>query len=74
MQINHIIQFQELLSITINHGYYYNNRCNDFIFEVENEIITNVIVIINMIYGNENYIMKLYYMIYLNIFNLGLFR
>jgi hypothetical protein len=37
MQINHIIQFQELLSISINHGYYYNNRCNDFSFEVESE-------------------------------------
>jgi hypothetical protein len=42
MQINHIIQFQELLSITINHGYYYNNRCNDFIFEVENETMHTI--------------------------------
>ena len=42
MQINHIIQFQELLSITINHGYYYNNRCNDFIFEVENETMQTI--------------------------------
>jgi len=37
MQINHTIQFQELLSITINHGYYYRNRCSDFSFELENE-------------------------------------
>lgn len=42
MQINHILQFQELLSITINHGYYYNNRCNDFIFEVENETMQTI--------------------------------
>ena len=42
MQINHIIQFQELLSITINHGYYYNNRCNDFIFEVEKETMQTI--------------------------------
>ena len=42
MQINHIIQFQELLSITINHGYYYNNRCNDFIFEIENETMHTI--------------------------------
>ena len=42
MQINHILKFQELLSITINHGYYYNNRCNDFIFEVENETMHTI--------------------------------
>ena len=42
MQINHILQFQELLSITINHGYYYNNRCNDFIFEIENETMHTI--------------------------------
>jgi hypothetical protein len=42
MQINHILKFQELLSITINHGYYYNNRCNDFIFEIENETMETI--------------------------------
>lgn len=37
MQINHTIQFQELLSITIYHGYYHSFSCSDFDFVVENE-------------------------------------
>jgi hypothetical protein len=39
MEFKHHIQFQELLSIRINHGFYYNNRCNDFSFEMGKETL-----------------------------------
>lgn len=37
MQINYIVQYQELLSISIFHGYYSRNKCGDFSFETSNE-------------------------------------
>jgi hypothetical protein len=37
MQINYTVQFQELLSISIFHGYYSHNKCGDFSFEMSKE-------------------------------------
>lgn len=37
MQINYIVQYQELLSISIFHGYYSRNKCGDFSFETSKE-------------------------------------
>jgi hypothetical protein len=37
MQINYTVQFQELLSISIFHGYYNDNKCGDFLFEMSKE-------------------------------------
>lgn len=37
MQINYTVQFQELLSISIFHGYYNHNKCGDFLFEMSKE-------------------------------------
>ncbi|MBU6167414.1 MAG: hypothetical protein KGQ86_00110 [Bacteroidetes bacterium] len=39
MQINHTVQFQELLSITIYHGYYHSNQCGDFEVEFPSETL-----------------------------------
>jgi hypothetical protein len=39
MQINYTVQFQELLSISIFHGYYSHNKCGDFFFEMSKETL-----------------------------------
>jgi hypothetical protein len=39
MQINYTVQFQELLSISIFHGYYSHNKCGDFSFEMSKETL-----------------------------------
>lgn len=37
MQINHTVQFQELLTVSISHGYYADGRCPDFRLQLSPE-------------------------------------